>query len=78
MTNSEIINIPAYFLGVDDLALLLNVTTSNQLPIIEKTLKLVYIFNNTDETVSKYKDDIIANCLFIFGVYENSLYSTPS
>lgn len=62
-SNSEIINIPAYFLGVDDLALLLNVTSHNQLPIVEKTLKLVYIFKNTDEQISKFKDDIVANCL---------------
>ena len=59
----EIINIPAYFLGVDDLAILLNATSHNQLPIIEKTLKLVYIFKSNDEKVTKYKDDIIANCL---------------
>lgn len=62
-SDGELINIPAYFLSVDDLALLLNVNSSNQLPIIEKTLKLVYIFKNTDENVSKYKDDIIASCL---------------
>jgi len=63
MSDGELINIPAYFLGVDDLALLLNVSTPNQLPILEKTLKLVYIFKNTDENISKFKDDIIANCL---------------
>jgi len=63
LTDGEIISIPAYFLGVDDLALLLNVTNANQLPILEKTLKLVYIFKNTDENISKHKDDIIAGCL---------------
>ena len=63
LSEGEIINIPAYFLGVDDLALLLNVNSPNQLPIIEKTLKLVYIFKNTDENISKYKNDIIANSL---------------
>ena len=62
-SEGDIINIPAYFLGVDDLALLLNVTNANQLPILEKTLKLVYIFKNTDENISKHKDDIIAGCL---------------
>ena len=62
-TEHEMINIPAYFLGVDDLALLLDVNTTNQLPILEKTLKLVYIFKNTDENISKYKNDIIASCL---------------
>ena len=63
MSEGELINIPAYFLGVDDLALLLNVNSSNQLPILEKTLKLVYIFKNVDENISKYKNDIIAGCL---------------
>lgn len=63
LSEGELINIPAYFLGVDDLALLLNVSSTNQLPILEKTLKLVYIFKNVDENISKYKNDIIANCL---------------
>jgi len=63
LTEGELINLPAYFLGVDDLALLLNVTSPNQLPILEKTLKLVYIFKNTDENISKYKNDIIASTL---------------
>ena len=62
-SEGEIINIPAYFLSVDDLALLLEVNSPNQLPILEKTLKLVYIFKNTDENISKYKNDIIASCL---------------
>ncbi len=63
MTEGALINFPAYFLGVDDLALLLNVSSPNQLPILEKTLKLVYIFKNTDENIGKYKNDIIASCL---------------
>ncbi len=63
LSEGELINIPAYFLSVDDLALLLDVTSSNQLPILEKTLKLVYIFKNTDENISKYKNDIIAGCI---------------
>ena len=63
MTEGELVNIPAYFLGVDDLALLLNATSSNQLAILEKTLKLVYIFNSEDEVVKNYKNDIIASTL---------------
>ena len=63
LSEGEIVNIPAYFLNVDDLALLLDVSSSNQLPILEKTLKLVYIFKNTDENISKYKNDIIAGCI---------------
>ena len=63
LSEGEIVNVPAYFLSVDDLALLLDVSSPNQLPILEKTLKLVYIFKNTDSNVSKYKNDIIASCL---------------
>lgn len=62
-TSGNQINIPAYFLEVDDLALLLNVTSSSQLPIIEKALKLVYIFNSQDEKMIQYKNDIIASSL---------------
>ena len=63
LSEGEIVNVPGYFLSVDDLALLLDVSSPNQLPILEKTLKLVYIFKNTDSNVSKYKNDIIASCL---------------
>ena len=63
MSDGEIINIPAYFLEVDDLALLLSATSSSQLPILEKTLKLVYIFKSQDEKMISYKNDIIASCL---------------
>ncbi|MDO4341876.1 MAG: DUF87 domain-containing protein [bacterium] len=63
MSDGEVINIPAYFLEVDDLALLLSATSSSQLPILEKTLKLVYIFKSQDEKMISYKNDIIASCL---------------
>lgn len=63
MTEGELVNIPAYFLGVDDLALLLNATSTNQLAILEKTLKLVYIFKSEDDTAKNYKNDIIASTL---------------
>ena len=61
--NSEILNIPLWLLGVDDLALLLDVTTPNQLPIIEKALSLVSILTGDDEDVIKYKNDIIARAV---------------
>jgi len=51
------------FLEVDDLAILLQVTDAMQLPVLEKTLKLVYIFTSEDEKVIEYKNDIIAKCL---------------
>lgn len=55
--------LPPNFLEVDDLAILLGVTGTDQLPVLEKTLKLVYIFTSSDEKVIEYKNDIIAKCL---------------
>ncbi len=63
MATDEILKIPAWLLDVDDLALLLDVTTANQLPIIEKALKLVPIIASNTEGVIKYKNDIIARAL---------------
>ncbi len=63
MATDEILKIPAWLLDVDDLALLLDVTTANQLPIIEKALKLVPIIASNTEGVVKYKNDIIARAL---------------
>ena len=63
LSEGAILNIPAYFLEVDDLALLLNATTPSQLPIIEKAIKLVYIFKSQDQTMQTYKNDIIASSL---------------
>lgn len=59
----EIIRIPLWLLDVDDLALLLDVTTPTQLPILEKTLKLVPILTGDSPTVVKRKNDIIARAL---------------
>ena len=59
----EPIKIPFWFLGVDDIALLLNVTEAVQLPVIEKALKLVELFARDEEYVIKQKNDIIARSL---------------
>ncbi len=59
----ELIRIPVWLLDVDDLALLLDVTTPMQLPIIEKTLKLVPILTGNSLEVIKKKNDIIARAL---------------
>lgn len=59
----EIIQIPAYFLGVDELALLLYVDDPTIIPVIENTLRLVYVFNSQDDQTVKYKDFIIASRL---------------
>lgn len=61
--DTEILRIPVWCLDVDDLALLLDVTTPNQLPIIEKTLKLVKILTGDSPKVIKRKNDIIARAL---------------
>ena len=61
--DSEILHIPIWYLDVDDLALLLDVTTPNQLPIIEKTLKLVPILSGSSKEEKKKKNDIIARAL---------------
>lgn len=61
--DAEILRIPVWLLDVDDLALLLDVTTPTQLPILEKTLKLVPILTGTGESVIRKKNDIIARAL---------------
>lgn len=58
-----LIKIPPHFLEVDDLAILLSVTDADQIPVLEKTLKLVYIFTSNEPKVKEYKNDIIAKCL---------------
>ena len=60
---TEILRIPLWLLDVDDLALLLDVTTPNQLPIIEKTLKLVPVLTGNSPEVIRHKNDIIARAL---------------
>lgn len=60
---TEILRIPIWLLDVDDLALLLDANTPSQLPIIEKTLKLVPILTGNSANVIKRKNDIIARAL---------------
>ncbi len=59
----NIIRIPIWLLDVDDLALLLNASSPNQLPIIEKTLKLVPVLTGNTPAVIKHKNDIIARAV---------------
>ena len=61
--DTEILRIPIWLLDVDDLALLLDATTPTQLPIIEKTLKLVPILTGNSDNVIRRKNDIIARAL---------------
>ena len=62
-SEAEILKIPLWLLGVDDLALLLGAEKMSQLPIIEKALKLVNIFARKDENIAKHKNDIIARAV---------------
>ena len=62
-SETEVLKIPVWLLGVDDLALLLNATKSSQLPMIEKALKLVNIFAREDNDVIKLKNDIVARAI---------------
>lgn len=59
----EILRIPIWLLDVDDLALLLDANSPAQLPIIEKTLKLVPILTGSSDAVIRRKNDIIARAL---------------
>ena len=52
--------IPFWFLTVDDLCLLLDVDDLRQIPIIEKALKLVRFFCNSNVDTKNQKNDIIA------------------
>jgi len=68
-TNGELLRIPLWLLGIDDIALLLDATDTAQLSIIEKTLKLVPILRNPKFIVSEkpevvqYRNDIVARAL---------------
>ena len=59
----KILRIPVWLLDVDDIALLLECEKQSQLPIIEKTLKLVTVFAREEKDVIKHKNDIIARAL---------------
>ncbi|MGN0973504.1 MAG: ATP-binding protein [Bacilli bacterium] len=59
----EVLSIPLWLLGVDDIALLLGVDNPNQMPIIEKTLKLVGLLKDNNPEVVENKNDIIARAL---------------
>ena len=63
INDSELLRIPLWLLGVDDIALLLDADKHSQIPIIEKALKYVNLFANKDESVVKSKNDILARAI---------------
>lgn len=61
--DEAMLKFPSYFLDVDDLAILLQASSSDQLPVLNKALKLVKIFKSSSPNMKEYKNDIIASCL---------------
>ncbi len=61
--DTEVLKIPLWLLGIDDIALLLDANLHIQLPIIEKALRLVSVFAINDERLIIYKNDIIARAI---------------
>lgn len=61
--DTEILKIPLWLLGIDDIALLLDADLHIQLPIIEKALRLVTVFATNNEQLNVYKNDIIARAV---------------
>lgn len=62
-SKEQILPIPLWLLSLDDICLLLGVNNKNQIPIIEKALKIVNIFGREEDSVTKYKNSIIAKSL---------------
>lgn len=73
--DGELLRIPLWLLDTDDFALLLGAESHSQLPIIERMLKLVSIFSESDEQATKYKNHIIAKAIMTI-LYTNQ--TSPS
>lgn len=63
-SNYEPLRIPLWLLNTNDLALLLNVDSHSQLPLIERMLKLTRIFAESSEMSQAFKDHLIAKAIF--------------
>ena len=59
----EQLRIPLWLLNSSDLALLLMSNSHSQLPIVERMLKLVRIFAESDDVSLAYKDHLIAKAI---------------
>lgn len=57
------LQLPIFLFNVDDLVLLLGATEHSQIPIIEKMLKLVRIFVESDNLKEDYKNHLIAKAI---------------
>mgnify|MGYP004527454317 FL=1 len=63
MDGNELLKLPIHLLNEVDLALLLQVNTHSQLPIIERMIKLARMFSETGDAVKKYKNHLIAKAI---------------
>ena len=61
--SEELLKIPPFLLGIDDLAILLNVEEPYQLQVLEKALELVNIFKRNGNNIKSIKNDIIARAI---------------
>ncbi len=66
------LSIPLWLLSVDDIALLLRATTSNQIILIERMIKLARIFSQNEETSKKFKNHLLARAMLSI-LYSNDL-----
>ena len=66
----EILKLPLWLMTVDDYALLLGADSHVQLPIIERMIKLVNIFSESDEMANRYKNHLIAKAMMTI-IYTN-------
>ena len=69
------LSMPLWLLSVDDIALLLHATTSNQLILIERMIKLARIFSQDDEMSIKFKNHLLAKAMLSI-LYSNDLPAT--
>lgn len=74
-TGGEILSVPLWLLGIDDMALLLRADKHSQLTIIERMLKLVTIFASEDELSVRYKNHLIAKAIMTI-LYTNQTASS--
>ena len=61
--NSDLIQVPAYYLDACDLAVLLDAETPSQMNILKNTIKLVRIFKAQDSNIQIYQENILARTL---------------
>ena len=62
-STDSLLQIPVYLLTLDDMCLLLQVSKHTQIPILERALKLVRIFNEDSSDILMYKNHLIAKAL---------------